>query len=115
MSIADHAPRLADRADKRMWFERIPTRWWVVGAILLLLPLVANNFWLFQIMGVLGVIFGSVGLKQTRNGARGGRGMAMAGVVIGIVLVLLCVVFWIYFANNANCVRNGNRFDCTTK
>jgi len=72
-------------------------------------------FWLFQIMGVLGVIFGSVGLKQTRNGARGGRGMAMAGVVIGIVLVLLCVVFWIYFANNANCVRNGNRFDCTTK
>ena len=51
MSVADHAPRLADRADQRMWFERIPTRWWVVGVILLFLPVVANNFWLFQVMG----------------------------------------------------------------
>jgi branched-chain amino acid transport system permease protein len=51
MSVADHIPRLADRAEQRMWFERIPTRWWVVGLILLFLPVVANNFWLFQVMG----------------------------------------------------------------
>ena len=31
MSVADHAPRLAERAEQRMWFERIPTRWWVAG------------------------------------------------------------------------------------
>ena len=70
-------------------------------------------FWLFQIMGVLGTIFGFVGLKQTKSGERGGRGMAMAGVIIGIVLVLACVAFWVYFAANADCRRVGNRFDCT--
>ena len=72
-------------------------------------------FWLFQIMGLLGTIFGFVGLKQTKSGQRGGRGLAIAGVVIGIVLVLACIAFWIYFATNANCVRNGNSWDCTTK
>lgn len=71
-------------------------------------------FWLFQIPGLLGTIFGFVGLKQTKSGERGGRGMAIAAVVIGIVLLVMCVAFWIYFANNAECVRNGNRFDCTT-
>ena len=47
-------------------------------------------FWLFQIMGLLGTIFGFVGLKQTKNGRRPGRGLAMAGVIIGIVLVVAC-------------------------
>jgi uncharacterized membrane protein len=70
-------------------------------------------FWLFQIMGLLGTIFGFVGLKQTKSGERGGRGMAMAGVIIGIVLVVACVIFWIYFAANSDCRRVGNRFDCT--
>ena len=34
--------------------------------------------------------------------------------IIGIVLVVLCVAFWIYFATNADCVRNGSSWDCTT-
>ena len=37
-------------------------------------------FWVFQIMGLLGTIFGFVGLKQTKSGERGGRGLAVAGV-----------------------------------
>ena len=40
MSIADHVPRFASRADQRMWSERIPAAWWIVGLILLLLPIV---------------------------------------------------------------------------
>ncbi len=72
-------------------------------------------FYLFQIMGLLGAIFGFVGLKQTKNGARGGRGMAIAGVIIGLVLVVACIAFWIYFATHANCVRTGGRWECTTK
>jgi hypothetical protein len=71
-------------------------------------------FWVFQIMGLLGTIFGFVGLKQTKSGERGGRGLAVAGVTIGIILVLACIAFWIYFATNADCVRVGNRFECTT-
>ena len=68
-------------------------------------------FWLFQIMGLLGTIFGFVGLKQTKNGQRGGRGLAIAGVVIGIVLVLMCAAIWIWVANS-NCVRSGSRYVC---
>jgi hypothetical protein len=72
-------------------------------------------FWLFQIMGLLGAIFGFVGLKQTKNGARPGRGMALAGVIIGILLVIACAIFWIYVATHANCVRVGSRYECTAK
>ena len=70
-------------------------------------------FWLFQIPGLLGTIFGFIGLKQTKSGERGGRSMAVAGTIIGIILVIACVGFWIYFATNADCVRTGNSFDCT--
>ena len=51
MSVADQAPRFASPVDQRMWSERIPAPWWIFGLVLLLLPIVANNFWLFQIMG----------------------------------------------------------------
>jgi len=71
-------------------------------------------FWVFQIPGLLGAIFGFIGLKQTKNGQRDGRGLAKAGTIIGIILVVACVAFWIYFATNADCVRVGNRIDCTT-
>jgi hypothetical protein len=69
-------------------------------------------FWFLQIMGVLGIIFGAVGLGQTKSGERGGRNLAMAGLIIGIILVLACIAFWIYVATG-NCVRTGNRFECT--
>ena len=71
-------------------------------------------FWFLQVMGLLGAIFGFIGLKQTKGGERGGRGLAIAGVIIGIVLVVSCVAFWIYFATNADCVRNGSSWECTT-
>ena len=71
-------------------------------------------FWLFQIPGLLGAIFGFVGLKQTKDGARRGRGMAITGVVIGIILTLACVAFWVYFSTNSKCVRNGSEWVCVT-
>ena len=69
-------------------------------------------FWVFQIPGLLGAIFGFIGLKQTKSGERGGRSLAVAGTIIGIILVIGCAAFWIYFAN-ADCVRSGNNFECT--
>lgn len=71
-------------------------------------------FWFVQIMGLLGTIFGFVGLKQTKDGSRGGRGLAVAGTIIGIVLVLACIGFWIWLATSAHCVRVGSRWECTT-
>src|SRR6185295_13644847 len=91
MSIADHAPRLADRADQRMWLERIPIRFWIFGLILLLLPLVASNFWLFQIMGWT-FILGMIGLSLMFLAGYGGMvsllQMSIAGVAGYMVAIL---------------------------
>ena len=38
--------------------------------------------------------------------------MAVAGVIIGLLL-LLCAAIWIYFST-ANCVRTGRTINCTT-
>jgi uncharacterized membrane protein len=69
-------------------------------------------FWALQIMGLLGTIFGLIGLKQTKSGERGGRGMAIAGVVIGIILLVAFVAIWVYIASS-DCVRTGNSFVCS--
>lgn len=37
---------------------------------------------------ILGIIFGGIALSQTKHNARPGRGMAIAGLVIGIFISL---------------------------
>ena len=66
-----------------------------IAAMVLGLVGLAPCFWIFQLPALLGMIFGFIGLRQTKDGGQGGRGMAIAGVVIGVVLVVLCVAFWI--------------------
>lgn len=41
------------------------------------------------IAGVLGVIFGIVALRQIARDGQGGRGLAIAGIVVGAVTILL--------------------------
>lgn len=50
--------------------------------------------------GVIGIIFGVLGLKDTKNGVKRGRGLAIAGIILGslvtlggIVVVLALTVF----------------------
>jgi hypothetical protein len=54
----------------------------------------------FGIPAILAVILGHVALAETRNGAKTGYGMAIAGLVMGYLLVLPALVFsiWILFA-----------------
>ncbi len=91
MSVADHIPRLAGRTEQRMWFERIPTPWWVAGLILLFLPVVANNFWLFQVMGWT-FILGMIGLSLMFLAGYGGMvsllQMSVAGMAGYMVAIL---------------------------
>ncbi len=42
--------------------------------------------------GVLGIIFGVVGLKKVREQGAGGRGLAMAGVIVGCFTTLTTIV-----------------------
>ncbi len=85
----------------------------VAGMVLSLVGLIPC-FWLLQVPGLLGLIFGLLGMSETKNDARRGRGMAIAGVVIGILLLVGCVAGWIYFATNAECYRDGTTWRCVT-
>lgn len=65
------------------------------------------------IPAVLGVIFGFIGLSQTKDGARNGRGMAIAGLVVGIVVVLLWGALWVAVAAAPDhCIEFGNSNNC---
>lgn len=46
-------------ASTRQWYERIPASYWIVGFLLLIMPLLASDFTLYQIFGwtfILGMI-----------------------------------------------------------
>ncbi|MBY8975954.1 branched-chain amino acid ABC transporter permease [Rhodobacteraceae bacterium NNCM2] len=56
MAVVEASPE-AERS--RTWFERIPTRYWLIGIFLLILPAFASDFVIFQIFGwtfILGII-----------------------------------------------------------
>jgi len=85
-----------------------------IASLVLSLVGIIPCFWGFQIPGLLGAIFGFVGLSQTKNNARRGRGMAIAGLVIGIILVLIAVAVWVYLFTSDDCVRDGFEFVCVS-
>ncbi len=60
----------------------------IVGTVFGLIPLTA---FIALICGVLAVVFGLVGLRKARSGAPG-KGMAVAGVVLGSIAFVLAVV-----------------------
>lgn len=55
------------------------------------------TFWLcgFGIIpGILGIVFGALGRKETGPGGKAGRGMATAGLVTGVIAVVLVVLLF---------------------
>lgn len=91
MSVADHAPAFANRTAKRMWFERIPAVWWAVAAVLLLLPIVANSFWLFQVMGWT-FILGMIGLSLMFLAGYGGMVSLLQMTVAGVAGYMVAIL-----------------------
>ena len=69
-------------------------------------------FWFLPIPAVLGVIFGFVSRGQIKRTGAKGRGLALAGLIVGLVFVALGAIFWIYVATSDNCYRDGNSFRC---
>ena len=49
------------------------------------------------IPSLLAIIFGHVGLRQTRNNAMSGHGMAVAGLVMGYVLIVPTIIVTVLF------------------
>jgi drug/metabolite transporter (DMT)-like permease len=58
--------------------------------------------WLIPLMGVLlgllGVVLGGVGVSRSRRAGAGG-GLSVAGVVLGVLAVVVAIVFWIAYAH----------------
>lgn len=74
---------VAPLPDNRSWFERVPGAWWLLIAALILMPLVANGFWLFQVMGwtfILGMIALSLMFLAGYGGMVSLLQMTVAGV-----------------------------------
>jgi hypothetical protein len=56
---------------------------------------VLGGWCLFGLPCVLAVVLGHVGLHETRHGTKSGRGMAVAGLVLGYLFVGPMIVFTI--------------------
>lgn len=56
---------------------------------------VLGGWCLFGLPCILAVILGHVGLRETRHGTKSGRGMAVAGLVLGYVFVGPMILFTI--------------------
>jgi uncharacterized membrane protein len=64
--------------------------------------LVLGILWLFWLGSLVGLILGLVALKQIKNRNQRGRGIAIAGVVLGILGLALSVVGIISAASNGS-------------
>ncbi|MFG3711941.1 DUF4190 domain-containing protein [Micromonospora sp. NPDC047730] len=64
-----------------------PTSGVAVASMVLGILGVLGGWCLFGLPCLLAVILGHVGLNETRNNAKSGRGMAVAGLVLGYVFV----------------------------
>lgn len=58
----------------------------VLGILAFMLP-----FGLGLVSGILAIVFGAIGLKRIRTGGKG-RGMAISGLILGIVAVVLIIL-----------------------
>jgi Domain of unknown function (DUF4190) len=83
------APRLIRSAD-----QTIPTIALVLGILSLPTVCCAGGLWL----GIPAAVLGFIGMRNadSDSGRYGGRGMAVAGVVLGVVSFLATIVYWAF-------------------
>ncbi len=87
-----------------------------VASLVLSLVGVIPCFWGLQVPGLLGVIFGLIGRRQIArsNGTQKGKGLATAGLVIGVILLVIFAVLWAYIAFSGDCEFDGGTLSCET-
>jgi hypothetical protein len=65
--------------------------------------LVLGIFWGYGILSILAIIFGAIALKQIPVRYQGGRGLAIAGLILGILGVIgaiIVIIATVLVANN---------------
>lgn len=81
----------------------------VLGTIGVLLGLAVFLFWLSWLPALLALVFGIVGLGHAREGVANNRGMALTGVILGVVGVLLAVGGGVFTVSKATEFIDGVR------
>jgi Domain of unknown function (DUF4190) len=77
------------------------------------LSLVNVVCFVFPLLGVLAVVFGFVARGQIRqNPGQGGRGLALAGIIIGAIFIVAAIGFWAFVATSDDCYRDGSTYRC---
>jgi uncharacterized protein DUF4190 len=73
-----------------------PTSTWSVAAMALGIAGVFIGWCTLGLPFVLAIIFGHIGLNETGRGARSGKGMAVAGLILGYVgtVVTVLIAVW---------------------
>src|SRR5579884_4062159 len=64
----------------------------IVGLVFCWIPVVDI---ISIILGALGIVFGFIGNNRARELGGSGRGMAITGIVCGIIAIALSVLFWV--------------------
>jgi Domain of unknown function (DUF4190)/Protein of unknown function (DUF2510) len=64
--------------------------------------LVLGLLWGYGLLSILAIIFGAIGMKQTGERNQSGRGLAIAGLVLGIVGAVIALVVIIAAASATN-------------
>ena len=109
MATVDRSAEQPSRSSEApAWLRAVPTAWWAVGVVLLLMPIVAGDFVLYQIFGwsfILGMIAlslmflaglgGMVSLAQMSTAALAGYMVAVLGTS-GIDKISLHWPWWLY-------------------
>jgi hypothetical protein len=68
----------------------------IIGLVLFWFP------FLGFLLGLLGAIFGGVGISKANKGEANNKGMAVAGLVCGILAMAIWVVFWLAVVSSTN-------------
>ncbi|MER7177240.1 DUF4190 domain-containing protein [Streptomyces mesophilus] len=76
----------------------------VTGIIGLVLAVTIVLFWVGAILGVLGLVFGFIGMGRARRGEATNKGAALAGAITGgiaVVVAIAVLAFTVWFVNEA--------------
>ncbi len=70
--------------------------------VLGIIALVSSFFLVGGVIGLVAIVLGIVGLVRVRRGQATNSGMAVAGIVTGLLAIVIAVVVGVFLAENAD-------------
>ncbi|WP_203981152.1 DUF4190 domain-containing protein [Planosporangium flavigriseum] len=89
--------------------QQLPTSGMAVASMVLAIIGLVSGCCSFGVPSILAVIFGHVALGETRSGRKSGHGMAVAGLVMGYVVMLPAILIsvWVVLMGGIGAVSGG--------